>query len=175
MAVQFIPIVLGAARTVYNISRPLYNRYKSQLTKASKEAVDKAKDIKKLGSNQLIKKLGGEQTTKASLSQKGVKKVVTKGAAGVAAGAGVTGYLLGKDKKEDKKKSKLAVKPGRKPKRSKLAVKPGRKPPPPLPKAKEVKPRSKPPEGMKNPMTMKSGTKKYANGGNVRKPKGMLN
>jgi hypothetical protein len=162
MAVQFIPIVLGAARTVYNISRPLYNRYKSQLTKASEEAVDKAKDIKKLG---------GEQTTKASLSQKGVKKVVTKGAAGVAAGAGVTGYLLGKDKK----KSKLAVKPGRKPKRAKFAVKPGRKPPPPLPKAKEVKSRSKPPEGMKNPMTMKSGTKKYANGGNVRKPKGMLN
>ena len=175
MAVQFIPVVLGAARTVYNISKPLYNRYKSQLTKASKEAVDKAKDIKKLGSNQLIKKLGGEQTTKASLSQTGVKKVIKKGAVGIAAGAGVTGYLLGKDKEEDKKKSKLATTPGRKPKRVKLAVKPGRKPPPSLPKAKEVKPRSKPPEGMKNPMTMKSGTKKYANGGNVRKPKGMLN
>jgi len=175
MAVQFIPVVLGAARTVYNISKPLYNRYKSQLTKASKEAVDKAKDIKKLGSNQLIKKLGGEQTTKASLSQTGVKKVIKKGAVGIAAGAGVTGYLLGKDKEEDKKKSKLATTPGRKPKRAKLAVKPGRKPPPSLPKAKEVKPRSKPPEGMKNPMTMKSGTKKYANGGNVRKPKGMLN
>lgn len=175
MAVQFIPVVLGAARTVYNISKPLYNRYKSQLTKASKEAVDKAKDIKKLGSNQLIKKLGGEQTTKASLSQTGVKKVIKKGAVGIAAGAGVTGYLLGKDKEEDKKKSKLATTPGRKPKRAKLAVKPGRKPSPSLPKAKEVKPRSKPPEGMKNPMTMKSGTKKYANGGNVRKPKGMLN
>ena len=175
MAVQFIPVVLGAARTVYNISKPLYNRYKSQLTKASKEAVDKAKDIKKLGSNQLIKKLGGEQTTKASLSQTGVKKVIKKGAVGIAAGAGVTGYLLGKDKEEDKKKSKLATTPGRKPKRAKLAVKPGRKPSPSLPKAKEVKPRSKPPEGMKNPMTMKPGTKKYANGGNVRKPKGMLN
>lgn len=174
MAGPFTPIVLGAG-VVYRIAKPLYNRYKSQLTKASEKAVDEAKNIKRLGSNQLIKKLGGEQTTKASLSQKGVKKVVKKGAAGVAAGAGVTGYLLGKDKKEDKKKSKLATTPGRKPKRAKLAVKPGRKPPPPLPKAKEVKPRSKPPEGMKNPMTMKSGTKKYANDGNVRKPKGTLN
>ena len=174
-----IPIVLGAAGTIYKISAPLFKRYSSQLTKASKEAVDNAKNIKRLSSNQLIKKLGGGKPTKASLSQEGVKNVVKKGAAGVfAAGVG-TGYLLTKDKKEDKKedkkKSKLATTPGRKPQQGKLFTKPGRKPPPPLPKAKKVKPHSKPPKNMKNPMTMGSGTKKYANGGSVRKPKGTLN
>jgi len=53
--------------------------------------------------------------------------------------------------------------PGRKPKKAKLFTKPGRKPAPPappLPKAKEVKPHSRPPKGMKNPVTVKSGTLK---------------
>ena len=54
--------------------------------------------------------------------------------------------------------------PGRKPKKSKLFTKPRRKPAPPappsLPKAKEVKPHSRPPKGMKNPVTVKSGTLK---------------
>lgn len=163
----------------YEISKPLYKKYSSQLTKASKEAVEEAKNVIKIGSNKLIKLLGGQQPTKASLSQEGVKKLVGKGGAVVFGGGVVTGAKLPKSKKTSytppggtlapipvsrkKSKSKLkGVRPGRKPKYTPLkGVTPGRKPPPPLPKSKEVKLHSRPPEDMEDPMTMKSGTEKY--------------
>ena len=169
--------------TVYKISKPLYKKYASQLTKASEEAVKGAKNIVKIGSNKLIKLLGGKPITKASLSQKGVKKVAKKGAAATFGAGVVVGSLLpkGKGSKYTPPGGTLAPFPRKKKKKSKLAgVKPGRKPTPPpakapkLPKAKEIKPHSTPPKGMKNPMIMKSGTKKYAkrSGGRVAKYKG---
>ena len=68
--------------------------------------------------------------------------------------------------KDDRPTLKLHqfVKPETKDAPIKLFREPGRKPAPPappsLPKAKEVKPHSRPPKGMKNPVTVKSGTLK---------------
>ena len=159
---------------LYEISKPLYNKYSSQLTKASEEAIKGAKNIVKIGSNKLIKLLGGQRPTKASLSQKGVKKVAKKGAAATFGAGVVVGSLLPKGKKTSYTPPGGTLAPLPKKKKSKFK-KPGRKPTPPpakapkLPKAKEIKPHSKPPKGMKNPMIMKSGTKKCASGGTVRK------
>ena len=169
-------------KTFYKISKPLYKKYASQLTKASEEAVKGAKNIVKIGSNKLIKLLGGQQPTKASLSQKGVKKVVGKGAAGTFGAGVVVGALLPKGKGTSytppggtlaplPKKKKAKFKPGRKPtppppppaKPATLKPGTGEKKAPTLPKAKEIKPHSTPPKGMKNPMIMKSGSKTYAN------------
>tara|TARA_R100001086_G_scaffold78396_1_gene37992 strand:+ start:66 stop:626 length:561 start_codon:yes stop_codon:yes gene_type:complete len=178
-------VVIQIGKHFYKVPESLYKKYSSQLTKATKDAIKGAGSIAKISSTKLIKLLGGQKPTKASLSQKGVKKVATKGGAAVFGAGVVTGALLPKGKKTSytppggtlapfprkKSKSKLkGVRPGRKPKYTPLkGVKPGRKPPPPLPKSKEVKPHSRPPESMEHPMTMKSGTKKYAQGGSVRK------
>ena len=172
MAAPLVPILIGKA--VYHISKPLFKKYSPQLTKATKKAVEEAGSIVRIGSKKLLDLLGGKQTTKASLSQKGVKKVVKKGAAATFGAGVVVGSLLpkGKGPSYTPPGGTLAPFPRKKKKKSKLAgVKPGRKPTPPpakapkLPKAKEIKPHSKPPKGMKNPMIMKSGTKTYANSG----------
>ena len=181
MAAPLVPILIG--KTVYHISKPLFKRYSPQLTKATKKAVEEAGSIVRIGSNKLIQLLGGKPITKASLSQKGVKKVVGKGAAGTFGAGVVVGALLPKGGGSKytppggtlaplpkKKKSKFK-KPGRKPtppppppaKPATLKPGTGEKKAPTLPKAKEIKPHSTPPKGMKNPMIMKSGTKTYAN------------
>ena len=176
-----IPVIIGT--TIYRISKPLYTKFSPQLTKATKEAVEKAGSISKIGSNKLIKLLGGQKPTKASLSQKGVKKIVGKGAAATFG----TGVLVGSKLKPrgkrdaaeremeqrkkggkfpqatDKPKGKAALykaTPKRKPE------KPKRKPPA-LGKAKKIEKNPTPPKGMLDPMDMKSGTKKYAGGGAV--------
>lgn len=181
MAAQvLVPIVIG--KIVYHVSKPLYKKYAPQLTKATKEAIEEAGSIIKIGSNKLIRLLGGKQTTKASLSQKGVQSVIGKGAAGTFGTGVVVGALLPKGKGSKytppggtlaplPKKKKPKFKPGRKPtppppppaKPATLKSGTGEKKAPRLPKAKEVKPHSTPPKGMKNPMTMKSGTKTYSN------------
>jgi len=187
ISTPLVAIVIG--KVVYHISKPLFKKYAPHLTKATKKAVEEAGSIVRIGSNKLIKLLGGKPPAKASLSQKGSKKVVKKGGAAIFGAGVVTGSLLPKGggpkytppggtlaPLPNKKKSKLArVKPGRKP--TLARVKPGRKPTPPpakapeLPNAREIKPHVTPPKGMTNPMIMKSGTKKYAkrSGGTVRK------
>tara|TARA_R110000824_G_scaffold58940_7_gene158932 strand:+ start:366 stop:911 length:546 start_codon:yes stop_codon:yes gene_type:complete len=181
MAAPLVPILIG--KVVYHISKPLFKKYAPQLTKATKKAVEEAGSIVRIGSKKLLDLLGGKQTTKASLSQKGVQSVIGKGAAGTFATGVVVGALLpeGGGSKYTPPGGTLAPTPIKRKKKSKLAgVKPGRKPTPPpakaptLPKAKEIKPHSTPPKGMKNPMIMKSGTKKYAkrSGGRVAKYKG---
>ena len=173
-----IPVII--ADRLYRISRPLYNKYSSQLTKATKEAVEEAGSIAKIGSNKLIKLLGGQKPTKASLSQKGVKKVVGKGAAATFGTGVLVGSKLKPRGKRDAAKREMTQrkKGGRFPQatdepRGKAALykaTPKRKPerkPPALPKAKKVEKNPTPPKGMLDPMDMKSGTKKYAGGGTV--------
>ena len=183
MAAPLVPILIG--KTIYHISKPLYKKYAPRLTKATKKAVEEAGSITKIGSNKLIKLLGGQNPTKASLSQKGVKQVVGKGAAGTFATGVVVGALLPKGKgskytppggtlaplprQKGAKKSKFeGVKPGRKPvspieRPAPLKPGTGEKKAPKLPKAKEIKSHPTPPKNMKNPMIMESGSKTYAN------------
>jgi len=181
MAAPLIPIIIG--KTIYHISKPLFKKYSPQLTKATKKAVEEAGSIAKIGSTKLIRLLGGQKPTKASLSQKGVKKIAAEGAAATFGTGVLVGSKLNPRGKRDAAKREMTQrkKGGRFPQatdepRGKAALykaTPKRKPekpkrkPPALPKAKKIEKNPTPPKGMLDPMDMKSGTKKYAGGGTV--------